>query len=156
MTCFLAFIGSFAVSFLYLKKLSFVFGISVIFPLFLLNPYVDALVQLVSSLLYLIFFVVFRNSMEIEEERMLNKPIMSIILAISFFLFFHVVVLINFLTINKFVWLEHMHRGVAVGTVPLLIIAVLLMLNFYYRFYCLLESNDCNRKMGTLGNNSPC
>jgi hypothetical protein len=41
MTCILAIIGSFAVSFLYLKKLPFVFDMNVNFPFFLINPYVN-------------------------------------------------------------------------------------------------------------------
>lgn len=140
MTCFLAIIGSFAISILYLKKLPFLFDMNVNFPLFLMNPFIDALLPLLSSIFHLIFFVVFRNSMELEEERMLSKPILSIIVGISFFLFFHVVVLVNFITTNKFEWLEHMPRVVAVGTVPLIIIAVFLILIFYYRFYYFLNS----------------
>ena len=141
MTCFLAIIGSFAVSFLYLKKLPFVFNMNVNLPLFLMNPYTDALLPLISSIFHLIFFVAFRNSMELEEKRMLSKPILSIIVGTSFFLFFHLVVLANFITTNKFRWLEHMPRAVAVGTVPLIIIAVFLTLIFYYRFYHFLDSD---------------
>jgi hypothetical protein len=140
MTCSLAVIGSFAVSFLYLKELPFVFNTSVNFPLFLLNPYIDALLPLISSVFQLIFFVAFRNSMDLEEERMLSRPILSIIVGISFFLFFHLIVLVNFIATNKFKWLEHLPRFVAVGTVPLIIIAVFLILIFYYRFYYFLDS----------------
>ena len=71
---------------------------------------------------------------------MLSKPILSIIVGTSFFLFFHLVVLVNFITTNKLEWLEHMPRVVVVGTVPLIIIAVFLILVFYYRFYYFLDS----------------
>jgi len=140
MTCFLAIIGSFAVSFIYLKKFPFVFDMNLNFPLFLMNPYIDALLPLISSIFHLLFFVAFRNSIKLEEEKMLSKPILSIIVGISFFLFLHLVVLLNFITTNKFEWLEHMPRVVAVGTAPLIIIAVFLILIFYYRFYYFLDS----------------
>jgi uncharacterized membrane protein YbhN (UPF0104 family) len=77
---------------------------------------------------------------------MLSKPIISIIVGISFLLFFHLIVLINFVTTNKFEWLEHMPRLVAVSTAPLLMIAVLLILHFYYRFYYFLHSHSWNKK----------
>jgi hypothetical protein len=139
-TCLLPVIGSFAVSLLYLKKLPFVFDMEIAFPLFLLNPYVDAFVPAVSSIFGLIFFLVFKNSLESEEERMLEKPLLSMIGGISIFLVLHLIVLVNFITTNTFEWLEHMPRTVAVGTVPLIVIAVFLMLHFYSRFYCFLDS----------------
>ena len=139
-TCLLAIIGSLAVSLLYLKKLPFVFDMNAFFPLFLMYPYIDALVPLIGSIFHLIFFIVFRNSIELEEKKILNKPILSIMVGISFFLCFHLIVLINFLSTNKFEWIEHMPRLVAVGTVPFLIIAVLLILSFYLKFYYFLDS----------------
>lgn len=139
-TCLLTIISSLAVLFLYLKKLPLVFNLNINFPLFLINPYIDALVPLISSIFHLIFFVAFRNSLQYEEERILNKPILSMIAGISLFLFFHLVVLVNFITTNKFEWLEHMPRVIAVGTIPLLIIAVFLILIFYFRFYYFLDS----------------
>ena len=139
-TCLLPVIGSFAVSLLYLKKLPFVFDMEIVFPLFLMSPYVDAFVPLISSILSLIFFVVFKNSIELEEERMLRKPILSMIGGISIFLVLHLIVLVNFIATDAFKWLEHMPRAVAVGTVPLIVIVVFLILHFYYRFYCFLDS----------------
>jgi hypothetical protein len=139
-TCLLPVIGSFAVALLYLKKLPFVFDMEIAFPLFLMNPYVDAFVPAVTSIFSLIFFVVFRNSIKLEEEMMLRKPVLSMIGGISIFLLLHLIVLVNFVATDSFQWLEHMPRAIAVGTVPLIIIAVFLMLHFYYRFYCLLES----------------
>lgn len=139
-TCLLPVMGSLAVSFLYLKKLPFVFDMDVIFPLFLMSPYVDAFVPAVSSIFSLIFFVVFKNSLEPEEKEMLGKPILSMIGGISIFLVLHLIVLVNLIATDTFEWLEHMPRVVAVGTVPLIVIAVILMLHFYYRFYCFLDS----------------
>jgi hypothetical protein len=139
-TCLLPIIGSLAISLLYLKKLPFVFDTDVTFPLFLMNPYVDAFVPAVSSAFSLIFFVIFKNSLEPEEERVLRKPVLSMIWGITIFFFLHLIVLVNFITTDTFEWLEHMPRVVAVGTVPLIVIAVFLMLNFYYRFYYFLDS----------------
>jgi multisubunit Na+/H+ antiporter MnhF subunit len=84
--------------------------------------------------------MVFRNSLELEEKKILSKPILSIIAGNLLFLSLHLIVLINFIATNKFQWLEHMPRLVAVGAVPLIIIAVLLILTFYYRFYYFLDS----------------
>jgi len=139
-SCILAVIGSFAVSFLYLKKLPFVFDMVVSFPLFLMNPYIDALLPFISSIFHLIFVVAFRNSMEPEERRILGKPLLSIIVGISFFVLLHLVVLVNFVTTRKFEWLEHMPRAVAIGTLPLMVAAVFLILIFYFRFYEFLDS----------------
>lgn len=144
-TCILAIIGSAAVSLLYIKKLPFVFDSAVSIPAFLLNPYTDAFVPLMSSFLHLVFFIVFKKSIEAEEKEMLDKPILSIIVGISFFLCFHMIVLFNFIATNQFKWLEHMPRAIAVGTLPVLVIAVVLILIFYYRFYYFLDSY-LNRK----------
>jgi len=139
-TCLLPVIGSFAVLLLYLKKLSFVFDMEIAFPLFFMNPCVDAFIPAVAAIFSLIFFVVFKNSLEPEEEGMLRKPILSMIGGTSPFLLLHLIVLVNFIATGAFQWLEHMPRAIAVGTVPLIVIALFLMLHFYYRFYCLLES----------------
>lgn len=140
-TCIFAIAGSFAVAVIYMKKLPFVFGMNIHFPLFLMNPYFDALVPLMSSVFHLIFFVSFRKSLEIGEKPRLSKPILSIITGISIYFFLHLIVLINFIATHRFEWLEHMQRTVAVGTVPLIIIAVFLILTFYYKFYYFLDSD---------------
>jgi len=138
--CILAIFGSFAVSLIYMKKLPFVFGLNIQFPLFLMNPYFDTLAPLISSVFHLIFFVTFKRSLEIDEKPLLSKPILSMIIANSIFICLHIVVLSNFLAKHKFEWLEHMHRAIAVSTVPLIILAVCFILYFYYKFYCFLDS----------------
>jgi len=139
-TCVLAIIGSFAVSFIYMKKLPFVFDTILHFPLFIMNPFFDAVVPLMSSAFHLIFFVTFKKSLELDENTRLSKPILSIIIGISIYTFLHLLVLFNFLATGRFEWLEHMPRIVAVSTVPLIIVAVFLILSFYYRFYKFLDS----------------
>ncbi len=138
-TCILAIIGSLAVSFLYMKKLPLVFDVQFIPPFLPMSPYVDAFVPLISSIFHLIFFVVFSKSVDLEEKAILGKPILSITIGISIFLLFHLIVLFNFLSANRFQWLEHMPRAAAVATVPILIMAVILILAFYYRFYYFLD-----------------
>ncbi len=137
--CLLVIIGSTAVAVLYIKYIPFVFDMKVLFPLFLMSPYVDTLVPFVSTIFQLIFFVAFKNVTESKEREVLHKPIVAIIVGISIFLSFHLIVMLNFLSANQFEWLEHMPRMVAAGTVPLLIAAVFLILYFYYRFYCFLD-----------------
>lgn len=138
-TCILAIIGSFAVSFLYIKNLPFAFDVQVNFPSFLMNPYIEVFVPLIGSVFHLIFFVVFSKSLDLEEKAILSKPILSITIGISIFLLFHLMVLFNFISRNRLEWLDHMPRAVAVGTVPFLIMAVILILTFYYRFYYFLD-----------------
>ena len=132
----LAIIGSFAVSILYLKKVPFVFDMKVRLPLILMNPYIDALLPFIGSVFHLIFFITFRRSIEYEEKRVLDKSILSIIVGISIFIFLHSIVFFNLIASDRFEWLEHMPRGIALGTVPLIFIAALFILIFYYRFYC--------------------
>ena len=138
--CLLPIIGSAAVAFLYIKKLPSVFEVSVNFPLFLMNPYIDAFVPLISSIFHLILFVVFKNSIEPKEKEALDKPISSMILGLLILVCFHLIVIFNFFITKIFDWLEHIPRGVAVGIFPLSIIAVFLILIFYSRFYYFLDS----------------
>lgn len=134
-TCLLAVIGSFAVSFLYLEKIPLVFNMGVCFPVFLTNPYIHVILPFISSLFQLVFFVTFRKSMAVEEKSMLSGSVLSIIIGLSLFLLFHMIVLVSFIATREFEWLTHLPRIIAVGTVPFTIIAVLCILHFYYRFY---------------------
>ena len=77
-----------------------------------------------------------------DEKPSLNMPILSIIVGNSIFICLHMIVLFNFFAVQRFEWLEHMSRAVAVNTVPLIVLAVCFMLYFYYQFYCFLDSND--------------
>ena len=147
--CILAIFGSLAVSVVYMKKLPFVFGLNIQFPIFLMNPFFDALIPLISSAFHLIFFVTFKRSLENDEKPALSKPILSIIVGNSIFIFLHIIVLSNFFVTHRFEWLEHLPRAIAVSTVPLIILAVCFMLYFYYQFYCFLDSNDKIDKIST-------
>jgi hypothetical protein len=138
--CMLAIIGSLAVSVIYMKKLPFVFDMNIHFPPFIMNPFFDAVVPLMSSAFHLIFFITFKKSLELDEKIRLSKAILSIIIGISIYTCLHLIVLFNFLETDRFEWLEHMPRIVAVSTVPLIIVAVFLILSFYYRFYKFLDS----------------
>jgi len=147
--CIFAIFGSFAVSAIYLKKLPFVFGLNTHIPLFLLNPYFDALAPLISSAIHLVFFVSFKKSLKTDEFQSLSRPILSIIVGNGIFICLHLIVLLNFISRDRFEWLEHMPRVIAVSTVPLIILAVCFMLYFYYRFYCYLNSIGNIEKMST-------
>jgi len=138
--CVLVIIGSVAVAVLYIRNIPFVFDMRVFPPLFLMSPYVDAFVPFVSTIFQLIFFIAFRNAAESKEREVLHKPIVAIIAGISFFLCFHLIVILNFLSANQFERFEHIPRIVVAGTVPFLIAAVFLILYFYFRFYCFLDS----------------
>ena len=147
--CILAILGSFAVSAVYLKKLPFVFGLNMHIPLFLMSPYYDAIVPLISSAIHFAFFVSFKKSLEIEESPSLGRPISSIIVGIGIFICLHLIVLLNFILRDRFEWLEHMPRVIAVGTVPLIVLAVCFMLYFYYQFYRYLNSSRNIDKIST-------
>jgi len=143
--CIASVIGSFAVSLIYMRKLRFVFGMNVQFPIFAMNPFYDAVVPLISSIIHLVFFISFKKTLSDNEKTVLGRPVSSMIIGICVFIFFHVMVLFNYIAFKRFEWLEHMPRGVALGTVPLIIAAVLLMLFFYYGFYRFLDSEISNR-----------
>jgi len=138
-TCVLAIMGSAAVSAIYVKKVSFIFGMNIHFPLFLANPYFNALAPLIGSVFYLIFFVSFKKSLELKEKPRLRYPVIVVILGLSFYIAFQLMVLFNFLTAAQFPWLAQLPRIVAVSFVPLILLAVS-MLFFYFRFYALLNS----------------
>jgi hypothetical protein len=140
--CVLAIIGSFAVSMIYIKKIPFVLGLKVQFPLFFLNPYYDALVPIISSVFHLILFLALAKNLDKTEKFRLRNPIRSIIIGISIYICLHLIVLINFIATHRSEWVEHMSRVVAVGTVPVIISAVLFMLYFYYQFYRFLDSRE--------------
>jgi len=93
--CILAIIGSLAVSVIYMKKIPFVFGMYVHFPIFFMNPYFDAIVPLISSVFHLSFFIAFRKALSQDEKTKLSRPITSIIIGISIFIFLHLIVLLQ-------------------------------------------------------------
>jgi len=147
--CVFAIIGSFAVSIIYIKKIPFVFDLSVQLPLFFLSPYYDALVPIISSVFHLIFFVALAKNLDMTEELRLRKPIRSIIIGNGIYICLHSIVLINFIATHRFEWLEHMSRVVAVATVPVIISAILFMLYFYYQFYLFLGSKEYIERVET-------
>ena len=130
----LAIIGSCLVAFIYLKNFCLVFDLDVI-PLSLRNYYCDAIFPLASSILHLIFFSIFKKVQSQEEYGILNRPLSSAIIGVGIFTALHLVVLVNFLMHRKFNWLEHMPRPVAIGTVPLIVVAAIFILYFYLKFY---------------------
>jgi len=144
--CMAAVIGSFAVSVIYLRKLPFVFGMTVQFPDFMIHPFYDAVVPLIGSVSHLVFFAAFKRALSDDEKPWLNRSVSAMIMGIGLFVFFHVMVLFNFIAFRQFEWLEHMPRGIAVGTVPLVIAAVLSMLYFYFRFYRFLDFENSTGK----------
>lgn len=138
----LAIVGSFAVSILYLKKVVIVFDAGMGFSPLMTNPYVDASVPLISSSVHLIFFVLFKKALKTEALSSLKNPVISMIGGISIYMVLHAIVLIHFVLAGRFEWLEHMPRPVAVGTMPLVVVAVCLMLYFYLRLYGFLTGRD--------------
>jgi len=132
-----------------MKKFPFVFDLSIQLPLFLLSPYYDALVPIISSVFHLIFFIALAKNLDMTEEPRLRKPIRSIIIGNGIFICLHSIVLINFIVTHRFEWLEHMSRVVAVATVPVIISAILFMLYFYYQFYLFLGSKEYIERVET-------
>jgi hypothetical protein len=130
----LAIIGSLSVALIYLKNLCHVFHLDVL-PVFCMSHYFDAFVPLVSSLFHLAFFGMFKKVQSQEEYEFLDRPILSAIIGVMIFMVLHLVVLINFLKFQKFNWLEHMPRMIAVITVPFTAVAAILILYFYIKFY---------------------
>jgi len=114
----LAIIGSFLVAFIYIKHFCIVFEVDII-PLSLMNHYFDAILLLASSVLYVLFFGMFKKVKAHDEYRMLDRPLSSAIIGVAIFSVLHLIVLINFLKFHTFTWLNHMSRTIAVGTLPI-------------------------------------
>jgi len=130
----LAIIGTFFLAFIYIKNFCLVFELDII-PPSLMNHHFDAILPVASSLLYLLFFGIFKKVQSQKEYRMLDQPISLAIMGISIFIVLHLIVLINFLKSHKFNWLEHMPRNIAVGTIPLIVFAAVFILYFYIKFH---------------------
>lgn len=62
----------------------------------------------------------------------------------------HLIDLINFLQSQRFNWLEHMPRKIALGTSPFVALAAILILHFYIRFYQFLLSQKTWMRTHTL------
>jgi len=133
----LAIMGSCFVAFIYIKTFCLVFEIDII-PLSLINHHFDAILPLTSSLLFMLFFGIFKKVQSQEEHRMLDRPTTSAIIGIGIFIVLHVIVLVHFMVFHKFDWLEYMSRNVALGTTPFLVVAALFILYFYIKFYTFL------------------
>lgn len=133
-----------SITLIYLKNLMLVFVIDYRLPSFLYSPWYDAAVPFTSSIIHLYFFIIFKKSISGEERRNLNGALISIIAGTTIFLILHSIVLFNFLLSSELRWIEHMPRFIAVGTVPLLFTAVLLILNFYRRFFQYLKIIEHN------------
>lgn len=129
----IAIIGSFSVVFIYVKNFCLVFDLY-LFPPILMSHYFDAFIPFASSLFHLLFFVIFKKVQTQEEIEILNGPILSAIIGNAIFIVLHLIVLINFLKFHRFNWLEHIPRIVAVGTLPFIALAAILILHFYYKF----------------------
>ena len=134
-------VGSFLVALLYLKNFCLVFDLNVV-PLALQNPFFDATIPLASSFCHLLFFSLFKKVQSPAEHPWLNRPIAMAIIGVGIFIPLHLVVLINFLKYQKFSWIEHMPRFVAVSTLPFIVLAAILILNFYLKFYSYLSEKN--------------
>ena len=130
----LAIIGSFSVALIYIKNFCLVFGLDVL-PLIFMDAYFDVIIPLVSSLFHLLFFSIFKKVQSQDEYRILSRPVSSAIIGVVIFIVLHLIVLVNFLKLHKFNWLEHMPRNIAIGTIPLFVFAAIFILYFYIKFY---------------------
>ena len=132
--CILAGVGSLASVFLHLKHLTLVVDVHAV-PLFLMYPQVDAVLPLVSAATLVFFFVLFLKEMGQEVRGRLGRATGSAIVGSSIFVVLHTIVLIHFLSSGEFQWLAHLSRKVAIGTLPILAIAVTALLHFFVSFY---------------------
>lgn len=132
-------LGSLLIVFLYIKNFSSVFRLHFI-PFALTSPVLDALFPLISSCYNLLFFSVFRKRLLPKESQSLRTPLNSAIAGVVIFLGLHLLVLINYLFSGKFLWLEHFSRGIAVGTLPIIVVAFLCLVYFYINFYQYLKT----------------
>jgi uncharacterized membrane protein len=136
--CILAIIGSLGALFLHIKGLSLVLEKD-IFPLFLMQHHIDAILPLVSSLTILFFFIIFRKEMGREVRVRLDKATRLAIMGSSIIALLHAIILINYLHSGEFRWLAHFSRKAAIGFTPILAFAVISVLYFFLSFYRFVE-----------------
>ena len=137
----LAIIGSSLIAFLYLKKIFLVFGMDFI-PRSLQNQFFDVIIPPASSLCSLVFFGIFKKVQSEEEYRVLNRSITWAMIGIGLFAAVHVMVLIHFLKPETFMGSERMSRALASVTLPFMVLAAVLLICFYTRFYQFLCSRS--------------
>ena len=147
--CILAIIGSLGALFLHIKGLSLVLEKD-IFPLFLMQHHIDAILPLVSSITVLFFFIIFQKEMGREERIRLGKATRSAIIGSSIIALLHAIVLINYLHSGEFRWLAHFPRKAAIGFIPILAFAVISVLYFFLSFYRFVEVSVLKSKKGHL------
>lgn len=136
--CFLAIIGSLAVLLLHLKILFLVFEQHIL-PLFLMHHHIDAILPLVSSITFILFFMIFQKEMGHGERKRLGKATRSAGIGFSVLAILQTTVLIHYLSSGEFRWLEHFSRKVAMGTIPVMAFATLAVLYFFLSFYRFVE-----------------
>ena len=145
----LAIIGSLSVMFIYLKSFFQVFNLDFI-PPSLMYVYLDVAIPLISSLFHILFFCIFKQVQSQSEYPILNRPLSSAIAGVGIFIALHLIVLIHFLNFHTFKWTAHMHRVIVVATLPLIALAAILLLYFYFSFYRFVSNSQ-----GTLPADSP-
>ncbi len=141
---FLAILGSFAVSLIYIKNIGIVFDVEIL-QRFLINKYLTASTPVVSSIFHLLFFIVYKNVLTDDEQINLDRPILAAIIGVGAFLFLHLVVFLKLIKLPFFNWFDQISRFAAVWTLPLMALASVLMLYFYISFYRYITSLDIKK-----------
>ncbi|MGC9323827.1 MAG: hypothetical protein ACP5G0_03665 [Desulfomonilia bacterium] len=132
--CSFALIGTAASVFLDLRSIFIVLK-QPILPNILMTHGLDAALPLFSSTTLLIFFISFSREMAPMERERLGRAVRSAINGSSIFAIVHAVVLINYLSSSRFRWLSSYIQEAALWMMPILIIAVLLIVHFFFSFY---------------------
>jgi len=137
-TALLAMAGSLSLLFIYFKNFCLVFEWDILPPSLIGHP-VEAVVPFTASLFQLVFFIFFRKVLSRDETKVLRRAVSAAIIGVALFMSLHLLGLAHFLTAQKSSWLEHMPRIISLGTLPLIVLAVILILYFYWIFYRFLE-----------------
>ena len=142
---FLACLGSFAVSLIYIKNFGIAFDVEML-QMFIINKHLHASIPVVNSLFQLLFFIVFKGILTDNEQINLARPTLSAIIGTGTFLFLHLTVFLKLFQPPIFTWLEQLPRLAAFYTFPLLGLASILILYFYIGFYQYISSLDMKRQ----------
>jgi len=140
-----AIIGSSAIFLVYLKNIDLVFQLDVL-PQLLRHRYFDASIPLVSSILLLLFFGVYRIVLTDDEKIKLNRPILAAIIGVSIFLVLNLAVVINLIGYEAFGFSKQIPESASDFTILFTVVAAILILDFYFNFYNFLNWLDENEK----------
>ena len=127
---FYALLGSLLIIILHLKSILKVFGIKIIFA-----PLVDIVFSLISSLLFLYFFIYFSKHLSGKKQYHLKFSTSLVIIGTVLIIVMRFMILFNYFYLGKFGWIWNYTRVMPFIVLPVVTFAFFSRFNFLLVFY---------------------